>query len=131
MGKKLITDEGKNELLALVFTMGNRSPFNWLALGGDNSKGAQGGVWEEVSGVGNSYHRVKTEVEKSPTNREIVISGTFEDDNDTGEATITEIGLSNSETKSSDETFFFYGEVANIIREDNVSLKYTIIFSVE
>lgn len=128
MGKKIITDAGKNELLRLGFASGSRGPFNYMALGTDDSKGSQGGKFVEINTSG--YQRVETTIEE-PTNKEIVISATFDEANNAEGKTVSEIGLCNSERASSEEVFFLYSEVPSIPKEDNISLKYTIIISIE
>ena len=61
MGKKLITNEGKTELLRLAFKREEAGgSFCFLALGGTGSEGAQGKLFKEVSG--DNYSRVQTEV---------------------------------------------------------------------
>lgn len=124
MGKKLITDEGKNELLRLGFKSGNKSAFQYMALGSSDSKGAQGGKFVEVG------ERVKTKV-NDPKNKEITITATFDENNNADGSTIAEIGLCNDATHTSEETFFMYSEVPNIPKEDNISLQYTVIISIE
>lgn len=128
MGKKLVTDAGKNELLRLCFASGSKGPFNWMALGGESSKGAQGGKFVEISEKG--YHRVETKP-GTPTNKEIVISATFEENNNAEGKIISEIGLCNSSNHTTEETFFLYSEVPEIPKESNISLKYTVIISME
>ena len=134
MGNKIITDEGKTELLRLGFTDGDHKSFSYLALGSGESEAAQGGEWKEVSN--NNYSRVPTTLESDiiQDGKEIVISGIFKEENysvagDGG--VISEIGLCNSATTSNEETFFLYSEVPEIAKTDNISLKYTIIISIE
>lgn len=128
MGRKLITDAGKNELLRLGFKAGNSGAFHYMALGTEGSAGAQGGNFFEISTDG--YERAETQTEE-PTNKEIIISATFDETNNADGKTITEIGLCNAPRHTSEEVFFMYSEVPNIPKEDNISLQYTIIMSIE
>lgn len=137
MGNKLITDKGKTELLRIGFTNGASNGFTYLALGDGDSKAAQNGssAWHELSGEG--YQRVPTTLEQPLTDdsKQIAISGVFTEDNyhPSGDGQlITEIGLCNNETIDTDsDTFFLYSEVPSIYKNDNISLKYTIIISIE
>lgn len=135
MGNKIITDRGKTELLRLGFVDGSEGAFNYIALGDGDSKAAQGEAFSEVNGDG--YERVETTLETDiiGDEKQIEISGVFNEANyavsgDGG--LITEIGLCNSSiTGSNDEVFFLYSEVPQIYKTDNISLKYTIIISID
>ena len=136
MGNKLITDKGKTELLRLAFDSEEAGgAFKYLALGGNGSKGAQGEEFKEVSGPG--YERVQTEIDKTTElseQKEIIISGTFNESNyapTDGNEKITEIGLCNTESVSSSQIFFMYSEVPEINKTGDISLKYTIIISID
>lgn len=135
MANKIITDTGKTELLRLAFKSEERGAFNYLALGGEGSGAAQGKPFVEVSG--SNYERVQTEIDNTEElydQKQIIISGTFDETNyapDNG-GRIKEIGLCNSERKNEqDETFFMYSEVPEIDKTGDISLKYTIIISIE
>ena len=133
MAESFITDKGKTEVLRLAFKNDDaRGAFNYMALGGANSSGAEGGEFVEVSG--SSYHRVKTDIEESPTTKMITISGTFDETNfnvsGNGEL-IKEIGLVNSSEDASEQTFFAYCEVPQINKNDSITLKYTIVIEIE
>lgn len=133
MSNKLITDAGKTELLRRGFKAEEAGgAFSFLALGGSDSKGAQGGTFSEVSGDG--YERVTTEVE-SLEDKTITISGIFEETNyapSNGTGTIKEIGLCNFDsTGQGNETFFMYAEVPEVVKTEDISLQYTIVISID
>ncbi len=134
MGKKLITDEGKTELLRLAFKREEAGgSFCFLALGGTGSEGAQGKLFKEVSG--DNYSRVQTEVNDDQIkDKTITITGTFEEQNyaptdNTGD--IKEIGLCNSDTNTDNQIFFMYSEVPTIRKTGDISLQYTIVISID
>lgn len=132
MSNKLITNAGKTELLRLGFKAQEASgAFSFIALGGSSSEGAQGKTFAEVSG--DNYERVETTVD-SLEDKTITISGTFEETNyapTDGSGKIKEIGLCNSDISSSEEIFFMYAEVPDIIKTGDISLQYTIIISID
>ena len=131
MGKKLITDAGKTELLRLAFQSEEAGgAFKFIALGGENSKGAQGETFVEVSG--DNYSRVVTSTD-SVENKQITISGIFQEENyapATG-GVIKEIGLCNADTATNSPIFFLYSEVPEITKTGDISLEYTIIISID
>lgn len=131
MAKTLITDEGKTEVLRLAFKNDDaRGAFDYIALGGSNSAGAQNKEFVEVTE--SSYERVQTNVE-SLDDKTISISAIFDETNlnsSDGEL-IKEIGLVNSSEPSSEEIFFTYCEVPDITKNDSISLKYTVIIEIE
>lgn len=131
MAKTLITDEGKTEVLRLAFKNDDsRGGFDYIALGGANSAGAQKKEFAEITD--SSYQRAQTTVD-SLDDKSISISAIFDETNlnsSNGEL-ITEIGLVNSSEYSGEETFFTYCEVPNITKDDSISLKYTIIIEIE
>ena len=133
MGNKIITDKGKTELLRIGFVDGTQSAFNYLALGSGDSEGAQGGTFVEVTS--NGYERVPTTLEADiiGDEKQITISGVFEENNynPSDGGLISEIGLCNSAINTNDQIFFLYSEVPEIYKTDNISLKYTIIISIE
>lgn len=131
MAETIITDDGKTEVLRLAFKNDDaHGAFNYMALGGANSAGAQGKEFKEVSG--NSYMRVETEVE-ALSDKSISVSATFDETNFNSSegALIKEIGLVNSSEYASEEIFFAYCEVPNINKNDSISLKYTIVIEIE
>lgn len=134
MGNKLITDKGKTELLRLGFVDGNQQAFSYLALGSGDSEGAQGNTFVEVTS--NNYQRVPTSLEENieGSEKQITISGVFEEGNynPSDGGLISEIGLCNSQVNTGDnDIFFLYSEVPEIYKTDSISLKYTIIISIE
>lgn len=132
MGKKLITDAGKTELLRLAFQSEEAGgAFKFIALGGENSKGAQGETFVEVNGY--NYSRVVTSTD-SVENKQITISGIFQEENYAPAAggTIKEIGLCNTDnTATNSQIFFLYSEVPEITKTGDISLEYTIIISID
>lgn len=131
MAETIITDDGKTEVLRLAFKNDDtHGAFNYMALGGADSAGAQKKEFKEVTG--NSYTREETEVEVLD-DKTIAVSATFDETNfnpSEGE-TIKEIGLVNSSTYVEEETYFAYCEVPNIKKNDSISLKYTIVIEIE
>lgn len=131
MAATLITDEGKTEVLRLAFKNDDaHGAFNYMALGGSSSAGAQGGEFVEVTG--NSYYREETEVEQLE-DKSISISATFDETNfNSSEGIlIKEIGLVNSSEYASEQKYFAYCEVPNIKKNDSISLKYTVVIEIE
>lgn len=132
MANKAITQEGKTKILELILNGDNG--FCYLALGDGNSNAAAEGISEKFSEIsGNDYHRVKTNMESSDTQTATVtVSAIFEDDNYTpsqgGE--VSEIALVDSYEKSSNNTFLAFAEIPPILKTSNISLKYTIVFSI-
>lgn len=132
MAKTVITDKGKTEVLRLAFSSEDSyGAFKYMALGGNNSSGSQqDGIFVEVTD--SSYNRVEVQ-QDSLDDKSIVISAIFDETNlnsSQGE-TITEIGLVNSIDYSDQEVFFAYCAVPNIVKDDNISLKYTVVIEIE
>lgn len=131
MANTIITDDGKTEILRLAFANDDaHAAFNYMALGGSTSAGAQQRDFVEITDA--SYYREETQVE-SLNDKSISISATFDETNynvSDGEL-ITEIGLVNSSEYASEEIFFAYCEVPNIQKTDSISLKYTVIIEIE
>ena len=132
MGNKLITDEGKNELLRLAFKREEAGgAFNFIALGGVNSKGAQGEIFSEVQG--SNYSRVQAETD-TDHNKKVIITGTFNEENyapTDGSGLIKEIGLCNNEVETAQTKFFMYAEVPEAYKNGDISLQYSIIISID
>ena len=131
MSKKIITDAGKTELLRLAFqSEEGGGAFKFLALGGENSQGAQGENFVEVSG--DNYSRVTTTV-SNLENKQITISGIFQEENyaPASDGKIKEIGLCNTDSVSDGQVFFLYSEVPEINKTGDISLEYTIIISID
>lgn len=128
MYAKYITPEGKNQMLNLAFRSGENSAFKYLALGGENSAGARTGQFSEVSG--DNYQRVALESEGTQ-NQSITLSGIFEDSNfnPSNGRLIKEIGIVDSSSNRSQQTFFAFAEVPEIYKNSNISLKYTVIIT--
>ena len=83
MGNTFITDEGKNKMLELTFgaSNSNNNTFNNLALGGSNSSAVSSqnkSNFKEVSG--NDYSRVSFDT-VSASDKQIILSATFGEDN--------------------------------------------------
>lgn len=131
MSNKIITDEGKTELLRLAFNREEAGgAFSYLALGGADSTGAQDLAFKEVSG--DNYERVSTNAELQ--NKTITITGTFEEENyapTDNSGLITEIGLCNNDVDTNEQIFFMYSEVPSIYKTGDISLEYTIIISID
>lgn len=131
MAKSLITDEGKTEVLRLAFQGKDaHSAFDYIALGGNGSTGAQNGEFKEIQDA--SYYRVHTDVE-ALTEKAIKISAIFDETNlNPSDGTlIKEIGIVNSSEHANEEKFFAYCEVPDIEKTDNISLKYSVIIEIE
>lgn len=126
-----VTDEGKTEILKMVFANDNEyTPFGYLALGTSNSSAAidEQGTFDELSDA--SYERIPITVD-SIENKRITLSGIFDENNYNSNQPIEvgEIGLCNAKNNSEDTIFFTYCQVPNLNKSGTVSLKYTIIIS--
>ena len=132
--KKYITPEGKSKLLQLGFQNNTSGQFRYLALGGDGSNAAQQENKDNFFEVsGDNYYRATLEQEGNLNDdkQSITLSAIFEDVNfnpSDGKA-IHEIAIVDN-SEPSDDTFFAFAEVPEIIKTDNISLKYTIIISI-
>lgn len=132
--KKYITPEGKTKLLQLGFQNNTTGQFKYLALGGEGSNAAQQENKDNFFEVdGDNYYRATLEQEGNPNDdkQSITLSAIFEDVNfnpSAGKA-IHEIAIVDN-SEPSDDTFFAFAEVPEIIKTDNISLKYTIIISI-
>ena len=132
MANKYITANGKNKLLKLGFLHNNdTNNFNYIALGGTDSAGATGGQFQEIDGDNYSRQEVSLDAEGQQS---ITISAIFDENNVASSEgiEITEIGIVDHEFPAgNDEQFFAYAEVPRIVKTSNISLKYTIIISIE
>lgn len=134
MTKQYITEQGKQLLLELAFLSDNSTNnFNYLALGTQNSTGSDGvsGTFEEVSD--STYRRVSLYKENIVDNK-LSVSAIFDDTNyaPTEGGPIGEIGIVNQyEKNSATDKWFAFLEVPKINKDDNISLKYTIVISIE
>ena len=135
MGEKLITEDGKEQLLRLGFLNDNNTNnFNFLALGVTGSNGStEGGNFLEAEGYNYERAVLVEEVNDDSTGSSLSISATFGDDNfnPSSGKTITEIGIVNQKDPSNNDKWFAYMSVPNITKNSNISLKYTIIISIE
>lgn len=134
MTNKYITQEGKQLLLELAFLGDSTSNnFNYLALGTKNSTASNGesGTFDEVAD--STYKRVALQKEKIENNS-LYVSAIFDDTNyqPSEGGYVGEIGIVNQyEKNSSTDKWFAYLKVPEIKKDGNISLKYTIIISIE
>lgn len=134
MTKTYITEKGKQLLLELAFLGdGTSNNFNYLALGTGNSTGSNGstGTFDEVSD--STYHRATLYKEDYDT-AGLAVSAIFDDTNyqPTEGGEIGEIGIVNQyERNSSTDNWFAFLEVPKIKKDGNISLKYTIVISID
>lgn len=136
MGDKYITEEGKEQLLRLGFLNDNNSNnFNFLALGVTGSTGSTQGTSGFREADGYNYERAILVEEKNEdsTGSSLSISATFGDDNFNRSegSTVTEIGIVNQKDPSNNDKWFAFMSVPNIVKNSNISLKYTIVISIE
>ena len=133
MTKKFITDEGKKKLLKLGF-LGEPNGFRYMALSNGSAAVSEDKTkFNEVTRQGN-YERVEIlsdETSGVALEKGINITGVFEGSNyNLSEGgTITEIGIVDTQKQSSTETFFAFIQVPEIIKDDNITLKYSVIIS--
>lgn len=132
MANKLITPEGKTKMLQYSLGGGEDGSFRYLALGDGESAAASGGDFSEVSG--SNYQRVELDVQQSSNDSQsITLTAIFEDSNynPSQGGYVSEIGIvNNPEPNAQQDTFFAYAEIPEILKSDNISLKYTIVISV-
>lgn len=132
MANKYITPDGKRKLLKLGFLSNNdEGNFNYIALGGENSSAATNGEhFEEIDG--NSYERQPV-VLQSEGDQSITISAVFDENvaNPSEGVEIREIGIVDHQYRDQNDQFFAFAEVPPIKKTNNISLKYTIIISIE
>ena len=133
MANKVITPEGKTKMLQ--YALGGDDGFRYLALGSGESNAASTGNksnFDELSG--NNYKRVLLEQQESvPDSQSITLTAVFDDNNynPSGGGLVSEIGIVNNPNKNSQQdTFFAFAEIPEILKSDNISLKYTIVISV-
>jgi len=133
---KYITPEGKTKLLQLGFLNNTSGTFSYLALGGEGSSAAISNDKNQFSEVtGDNYHRVQLEQEGEirTDSQSITLSAFFEDMNynPSQGGTITEIAVVDNDENSGElDTFFAFADVPDIEKNDNISLKYSIIISI-
>ena len=120
-------------MLRLAFSQDNG--FGYLALGGDGSNAAETGNSSNFNEIESSnYHRAPlNEEDVDEEAQSITLSAVFDDTNVNSSAgvTINEIGIVDQpeDTGSSNQIFFAFAEIPQILKSDNISLKYTIVVS--
>ena len=136
MMEKYITPNGNKHLLELGFLNDdNTSNFNFAALGiGDSSAATNNGTgFNEANG--DNYQRVQFAQENTmdDTDTSIAISATFDSTNfnPSEPVHVAEIGIVNQDIENDNDTFFAYMSVPSIDKTSNVSLKYTVIITLE
>lgn len=133
--KKYITPKGKKNLLKIGFLHENNvNNFNFCALG---TKGSSASTDEDESKFieATNYHRVQlySEDTNDETDQSLAVTATFESDNlsSSEPITISEIAIVNQDIQTDNEEWFAFMQVPEIEKSSNVSLKYTIIISIE
>lgn len=133
---KYITPSGKKYLLELGFLNDdNTSNFNFVALGVDDSTASSNNGSGFTEANGNNYKRVQlfkeTSMEDSETG--ICVSAIFDSSNfnPSQEVKISEIGIVNQDTANNNDKWFAFMSVPKIDKASNVSVKYTIIITME
>ena len=134
---KYITPDGKKHLLVLGFLNDdNASNFNYVALGIEDSNAAinNGKGFQEANGY--NYKRARFEKEENKiddTGTSISVSAIFDSTNfnPSESINISEIGIVNQDFGNDSDTFFAYMSVPKIEKSSNVSLKYTIVITLE
>lgn len=138
MNEKYITSAGKKHLLELGFiTSDNTSNFNYVALGvGDSSAAIDKTESSFTEANGNQYSReilLKEESSLDNTDQSLVISATFDSTNfnPSEGVKIQEIGIVNQDIANNNDIWFAFLKVPEIAKNSNISLKYTIVVSIE
>ena len=136
MMEKYITPQGKKHLLELGFLNDdNTSNFNFVALGvqGSNAATNSGQGFNEANGY--NYHRaqLQSETTMEDTDTSISLSAIFDSTNfnPSNSQQITEIGIVNQDSANDNDKWFAFMSVPTISKTSNVSLKYTVIISME
>ena len=136
MMEKYITPDGKKYLLELGFLNDdNTSNFNFVALGVSDSSAStnNGQNFTEADGYNYSRAQLQQENTMEETDTSIALSATFDSTNfnpSTG-VQIAEIGLVNQDVANNNDKWFAFMKVPPISKTSNVSLKYTIIITIE
>lgn len=136
---KIITAEGKTKMLEYVFA--GDEGFNYLALGvggstNDASNASSTGDKNDFNELsGNNYERVALVKEGNTTadSQSITLSATFTDSNynPSNGGNVGEIAIVNNATANEElDTFFAFADIPDILKSDNISLKYTIVISI-
>lgn len=138
MNEKYITDVGKKHLLELGFiTADNTSNFNYVALGvGESSAAVDKTKGSFTEANGNQYSRARLQKEENSldnTDQSVVISATFDSTNFSPSEgiAIQEIGIVNQDIANDSDIWFAFLKVPEIKKTSNISLKYTIVVSIE
>lgn len=135
MMKKYITPAGKKYLLELGFLNDNNtSNFNFVALGiNDSSASTNGSGFLEANG--DNYKRVQLSKETTieDTDESLAVSAIFDSTNfnPSQQVKISEIGIVNQDSANNNDKWFAFMSVPSIDKASNVSLKYTIIITME
>lgn len=136
MMEKYITADGKKHLLELGFLSNDTtSNFNFVALGVQDSNASTNNGEGFLEANGDNYHRVQLLEESTMEEDEqsISMSAIFDSTNfNPSEAvTVSEIGIVNQDIANDNDKWFAFLKVPPIDKASNVSLKYTIIISIE
>lgn len=133
---KYITDEGKKHLLELGFLNNDTTNnFNFVALGvGDSSASINNGNgFNEANGYEYTRVQLKPEVTAEDDEQSLSMSATFDSSNfnPSESVQVSEIGIVNQDIANDNDKWFAFLKVPPIDKSSNVSLKYTIIISIE
>lgn len=133
---KYITPKGKKHLLELGFLgEDNVSNFNYIALGVDGSSAAINNGQGFLEANGDNYQRVQLfkETTMDDTDQSLAVSAVFDSTNfnPSDPVNISEIGIVNQDISNNNDIWFAYLSVPAIAKTSNVSLKYTIILTIE
>lgn len=133
---KYITAEGKKHLLELGFLNDdNSSNFNFVALGVDDSSASTNDGVGFLEANGDNYQRVQLfkETTIEDTDQSLAVSAIFDSTNfnPSQKVQISEIGIVNQDVANSNDKWFAYLSVPKIDKASRVSLKYTIILTIE
>lgn len=136
MMSKYITPSGKKHLLELGFLNDdNTSNFNFVALGVSGSSAATSDGVGFLEANGDNYQRVQLfkETTMEDTDESIAVSAIFDSTNfnPSQEVKIAEIGIVNQDIANNNDKWFAFMTVPGIDKASNVSLKYTIIITME
>ena len=134
--EKYITPDGKKYLLELGFLNDdNTNNFNFVALGVSSSTASTNNGQNFVEADGYNYSRAQLEKEDTmeETDTSIALSATFDSTNfnPSQGIQIAEIGLVNQDVANNNDKWFAFMKVPPIHKTSNVSLKYTVIITIE
>jgi len=136
MMEKYITSSGKKYLLELGFLNNdNTNNFNFVALGVGDSVAAtnNGQGFSEANGYNYTREQFVPETTIEETDTSIALSATFDSTNfnPSQSVQISEIGIVNQDVANEADKWFAYMKVPPINKTSNVSLKYTVIITME